>query len=115
MPEFLHQFLLDIQSSEHSFAETLAFIEEHYHYEPQAFNNGPLHNAAGENAGSCKIFGLALLENLSAEQALQAFGEHYRHVQATPNGTDHANIRQLLQTGLEQVSFTQRPLNRPNK
>ncbi len=112
MTETLQEFLAGLASGRHAFADTLAFIERHYAYQPQPFNNGPLHNAAGENQGSCKIIGLALLENLNAEQALLCFGEHYRHVLASPGDNDHANIRQLLKTGLEQVSFGTLPLTR---
>ncbi|MFB1010794.1 MAG: HopJ type III effector protein [Thiopseudomonas sp.] len=112
MPDLLPTFLDSLQSGNHTFADTLAFIDTHYRYQPQAFTNGTLQNAAGENQGSCKILGLALLEGLSAKQALLAFGEHYRHVLATPDGSDHANIRQLLRQGLEAVSFAQLPLQR---
>jgi hypothetical protein len=30
-------------------------IEENYTFSPTAFENGILHNAAGENSGSCKL------------------------------------------------------------
>lgn len=55
-----------LASGEHEFADTLAFVAAHYAYQPQAFRNGELENAAGENEGSCKTLGLALLEGLSA-------------------------------------------------
>ncbi|WP_234362353.1 HopJ type III effector protein [Streptomyces sp. IMTB 1903] len=84
----LNALRASLASGEHQFADTLAFIAEHYAYQPQAFRNGQLENAAGENEGSCKTLGLALLEGLSDEEALQAFGEHYRSVLATPNDTD---------------------------
>lgn len=96
----------------HSFAESLAFIERHYAYQPCAFRNGNQHNAAGENQGSCKILALAVLEGLNTEEALLAFGEHYRTVLATPDGRDHQNIRQLLAHGLAGVEFNQLPLTR---
>lgn len=50
-------------------------------------------NAAGENEGSAKVFGFAKHHGLSQLDTLKLFGEHYAQVQATPNGTDHANIR----------------------
>ena len=112
MTKILQGFLAGLASGQHAFADTLAFIERYYHYQPQPFDNGPLRNNVGENQGSCKILGLALLEGLSCEQALLCFGEHYRHVLATPSGSDHANIRQLMQSGLEQVNFITLPLNR---
>lgn len=101
-----------IRQPEHRFADTLAFIDAHYDYTPCAFDNAGLHNPAGSNQGSCKILALALLEQLSTEEALLAFGEHYAYVLATPDATEHANIRQLLQHGLAAVHFTQLPLSR---
>lgn len=108
----LAEFLQAIQQPEHRFADTLAFIDTHYLYTPQTFTNGELHNPAGSNQGSCKILGLALLEQLSTQEALLAFGEHYTYVLATPNETEHANIRQLLKHGVEAVHFTDLPLCR---
>lgn len=101
-----------LKSGEHVFADTLAFIAAGYDYQPQAFNNGGVENAAGQNEGSCKTLGLALLEGLSDEEALLAFGEHYRSVVATPEGSDHGNIRALIVHGLAGVKFTQQPLTR---
>ncbi|MDF2643305.1 MAG: type effector HopJ1, partial [Pseudomonas sp.] len=91
---------------------TLAFIEEAYDYTPQAFTNGDVQNAAGQNEGSCKTLSMALLEGLTDEEALLAFGEHYRSVQATPEGTDHANIRALIAHGLAGVKFDTLALKR---
>ncbi len=108
----LDDFLSAIRQPGHRFIDTLAFIDAHYQYTPSAFDNGELHNPAGSNQGSCKILGLALLEKLSSQDALLAFGEHYTYVLATPDETEHANIRQLLQHGLAGVHFTQLPLSR---
>lgn len=108
----LAAFLSAIRQAEHCFADTLAFIDAHYHYTPCAFDNAGLHNPAGSNQGSCKILGLALLEQLSTEDALLAFAEHYAQVLATPEQTEHANIRQLLTHGLSTVHFKQLPLSR---
>jgi hypothetical protein len=102
----INSFRASLETGSNLFAETLAFISEHYDYTPQAFRNGTLENAAGQNEGSCKTLGLALLAGLSDEEALQAFGEHYRSVLATPQGTDHGNIRNLMTHGLAGVSFS---------
>lgn len=99
-----------LASGEHLFADTLAFIAAHYNYQPQAFSNGGVENAAGQNEGSCKTLGLALLEGFSDQEALLAFGEHYRSVLATPDGTDHGNIRALIAHGLAGVKFAEPPL-----
>jgi hypothetical protein len=101
-----------LKSGEHMFADTLAFVAERYDYQPQAFSNGPVENAAGQNEGSCKTLGLALLEGLSDDEALLAFGEHYRSVMATPEGSDHGNIRALIAHGLAGVKFSAQPLTR---
>ncbi|WP_137888715.1 HopJ type III effector protein [Pseudomonas sp. 2FE] len=106
----LLDFRASLRSEQHLFAATLAFIAEHYDYQPSAFVNGTLENAVGQNEGSCKTLGLALLEGLSLEETLQAFGEHYRAVLADPDGSDHGNIRALMETGLSGVRFTQPPL-----
>ena len=108
----LNTLRASLKSGEHAFADTLAFIAAGYDYQPQAFTNGGVENAAGQNEGSCKTLGLALLEGLSDEEALLAFGEHYRSVVATPEGSDHANIRALIAHGLAGVKFTQQPLTR---
>ncbi|HEX8595487.1 MAG TPA: HopJ type III effector protein [Pseudomonas sp.] len=108
----LNTLRASLASGEHLFADTLAFIAAGYDYQPQAFSNGAVENAAGQNEGSCKTLGLALLEGLSDEEALLAFGEHYRSVQATPDGSDHGNIRALIAHGLAGVKFTGEPLTR---
>ncbi|SFH07641.1 HopJ type III effector protein [Pseudomonas sp. NFACC45] len=111
MPD-LNTLRASLNSGEHIFADTLAFIANGYDYQPQAFRNGDVDNAAGQNEGSCKTLGLALLEGLSDEEALLAFGEHYRSVLATPEGSDHGNIRALMAHGLAGVKFEAPPLQR---
>jgi hypothetical protein len=108
----LSDFRARLHSEQFIFAETLAFIAEHYDYQPCAFSNGAVDNAAGQNEGSCKTLSLALLEGLSLEETLQCFGEHYRSVLATPDGSDHGNIRALMATGLAGVRFEQPALKR---
>ncbi|MBS7691235.1 HopJ type III effector protein [Pseudomonas lalucatii] len=108
----LTDFRARLRGEQFAFAETLAFIEAHYDYQPSAFRNGAVENAAGQNEGSCKTLGLALLEGLSLEETLLCFGEHYRSVLATPDGSDHGNIRALMDTGLAGVRFEREPLQR---
>lgn len=88
-----------------SFAQSIAVIEQHYHFTPVAFQNGELSNAAGENTGSCKILAFAQLHQLSEAQTLQLFGEYYRQVMESPSGTDHQNIRNFQRNGWAGVSF----------
>jgi hypothetical protein len=108
----LNDFRAKLHSEHFTFADTLAFIAEHYQYQPSVFDNANVHNAAGQNEGSCKTLGLALLEGLSLEETLLCFGEHYRSVLATPDGNDHGNIRALISTGLAGVRFDQPSLQR---
>lgn len=104
--------LVKIQSIDPSitFDAVIAWIDEHYVFTPTAFNNGHLRNALGTNQGSCKLFAFAKLNHLTDAQCLNCFGQFYVDVLNTPKGQDHLNIRQLMQTGLEQVSFNQSPL-----
>lgn len=111
MPE-LNALRASLHTGKHLFADTLAFIDTRYVYTATAFSNGPVHNAAGQNEGSCKTLAMARLEGLSDEEALLAFGEHYRAVKATPEGNDHGNIRALMANGLAGVSFEEQALAR---
>lgn len=106
------QLIARLGSAEHGFADTLAFIAEHYDYQPSAFTNGPVNNSAEQNQGSCKVLAMALDQQLSDEQALQCFAEHYQAVLDAPAGQDHANIRALMQQGLAGVHFAVPPLTR---
>src|SRR5690606_10489756 len=63
-PMTLQDFRARLHGEQFQFAETLAFITEHYAYQPSAFRNGDVENAEGHNEGSCKTLGLALLEGL---------------------------------------------------
>ncbi|WP_264482027.1 HopJ type III effector protein [Pseudomonas aeruginosa] len=76
----LTDFRARLRSEHHLFTDTLAFIAEHYSYTPSAFDNGSVSNPAGQNEGSCKTLGFAILEGLSLEETLLAFGEHYRAI-----------------------------------
>ncbi|MDO5651658.1 MAG: HopJ type III effector protein [Moraxella sp.] len=82
-----------------NFQDVLSFIHDHYHYTPVAFDNGELHNAAGENEGSAKIFAFAKLHGLNQIDTLALFAEHYQAVLANPEGNDHANIRNFMHYG----------------
>ena len=91
------------------FADVIACIDAHYHYTPQTFSNGIgkdcVTSTAGTNAGSCKIFAFGLLQALSEAQTLACFGEYYREVLATPDDSDHANIRTFMRHGWEGIHF----------
>lgn len=107
--------VLQHQPQQLSFADALAVIDAHYDFTPTAFSNGELNNAAGENNGSCKIFAFGLLHQLSAEQALGCFGEHYRGVLADPSGLGHQNIRHFIKHGWAGIQFQAQPLSPKSK
>lgn len=93
------------------FADVLAAIAAHYDYQPCAFRNGAVNNAAGQNEGSCKVLAFARLHGLSVAQTLALFGEHYQAVLADPSGSQHANIRAFQQQGWAGVEFEGEPLS----
>jgi len=89
-----------------AFRDVIALIDSAYEFTPCAFSNGPVANAAGTNEGSCKILAFAKLQQLEQAQTLALFGHYYRDdVLAHPDGVDHANIRQFMQTGWAGVRF----------
>ena len=98
--------LLKSDLTEVQFAQTLATIEENYHYTPTTFKNGDTQNKAGTNEGSCKIFAFAKLNNFTQDQTLHCFGDYYRvDVLQNADGDDHANIRNFLQYGWDGIKF----------
>ncbi|MFL0797869.1 MAG: HopJ type III effector protein [Cellvibrionaceae bacterium] len=89
-----------------SFQQVIDTITETYSYEATAFTNGTVENAAGTNEGSCKIFAFAKLNSLTPEQTLHCFGDYYRvDVLQNPEGNDHGNIRNFMETGWGGVKF----------
>lgn len=105
-------FLTSLDSGEHAFASTLAFIDQWYDATPTAFQNGSINNSANENQGSAKVLGLAFDLKLSQDQVLLCFGEHYRDVLATPDVQNHFNLRRLIKDGLVDIKFETFPLQR---
>ena len=92
------------------FNDVINFIDDFYRYAPVSFTNGKLHNHAGENEGSAKVFGFAKLHHLNQLDTLRLFGEHYDAVLASPNGTDHQNIRNFLHWGWQGFLMEKNPL-----
>lgn len=99
------QLLEQLQQGQAQFSDVLAFIDAGYTHTPTAFKNGQQHNATTENQGSAKVFSFAKLQGLDAAQTLSLFAEHYQAVLATPEGTDHQNIRQFMQNGWDGIEF----------
>ncbi|MEN8275113.1 HopJ type III effector protein [Acinetobacter seifertii] len=99
------ELLAQLQAGTAKFSDVLAHIEARYQHTPTAFQNGAQHNDATENQGSAKVFSFAKLQGLDQAQTLSLFAEHYASVLATPEGTDHQNIRQFMQNGWNGVKF----------
>lgn len=109
----LEQFLNNLASAPNSieFADTMAVIDAHYSAKDTAFDNDGLHNAAGQNMGSCKLFAFAQLQQLTEPATLACFGHYYReHVLGNPHGDDHQNIRNFMRTGWAGIRFSAQPL-----
>ncbi|MBP7172870.1 MAG: HopJ type III effector protein [Cloacibacterium sp.] len=88
------------------FTEVIAYIDEHYDFTPTKFSNGNTVNEVNQNNGSCKIFSFAKKLNLTVEQTLHLFGDFYRKdVLQNPEGEDHQNIRNFMQSGWSGIYF----------
>lgn len=102
--------LSSLEAGHASFDDTLALIDRYFEYQPASFRNGHLNNAAGENAGSCRVFALGRHCNLSEGDTLKLFAQHYQQVLGDPAGDSHANIRQFISTGWSGITFESEPL-----
>jgi hypothetical protein len=88
------------------FTETMAVIDSNYKFSPTMFKNGEAVNKVGTNNGSCKLFAFAQLQELDQAQTLACFGDYYRlDVLENPRAKDHANIRNFIVHGWEEVEF----------
>lgn len=110
MPNELNDFLARLRAGNTDFEDTIAFINAHYDYTPTAFDNGSdegrVHNAAGQNEGSCRIFAFARLNHLPEADTLACFGRFYRKdVLENPDGHDHGNIRNFMRHGWSGITF----------
>src|SRR5690554_3976733 len=102
--------LASLQAGHADFEDTLALIDQHFEFQPTGFDNGPVRNDAGENAGSCWVFGLGQYCNLNEADTLSLFAQHYQQVLGDPAGDSHANIRQFVSTGWSGIRFDGQPL-----
>lgn len=101
-------FLQELQENPKSikFQDTIQVIEANCDFTPTAFKNGNQYNNVGENSGSCKIFAFGKLNSLSKEATLACFGAYYfEDVLQNPEGTNHQNIRNFIQTGWDGIQF----------
>jgi hypothetical protein len=105
MIEQLKDLLSPSKPTSLTFNEVITFIETHYEHHPTAFKNGEAYNEAIQNQGSAKVFAFAQLSQLSEEDTLYLFAEHYRSVLEHPDAVDHQNIRQFMIHGWSGVKF----------
>lgn len=97
---------LSTQPETLDFSDFLALIDSEYDFQPTAFSNGDIENAAHQNQGSCKVFAFALLHGLNEAQTLALFGKFYREeVLLQPLAENHANIRQFIKHGFAGLRF----------
>lgn len=104
----LEKFIEQLNTAPESvqFQDTIALIDSRYEFTPTAFRNGDVHNEAGQNSGSCKIFAFAALHSLPVSQTLACFGGFYRDdVLRHPDADNHQNIRNFMRTGWEGIAF----------
>lgn len=89
------------------FKTTMEVIDNNYDFTPTAFTNGNTENAANTNNGSCKLFAFAQLNNMSQQATLNLFGDFYtKDVLQNPDGDDHQNIRNFMQSGFAGLDFS---------
>ncbi|MFT3747910.1 MAG: HopJ type III effector protein [Agriterribacter sp.] len=97
--------LAELAAGRIKFADVLAIIDEQYTHKPAAFKNGTQYNNATENQGSARVLYFAYLHELSKEETLSLFAEHYQDVLDNPGATNHQNIRQFIKNGWSRVEF----------
>lgn len=97
--------LQQLKNGDTKFVDVLAYIEARYTHTATAFQNGTQHNTAEQNQGSAKVLSFAQLHQLSQADTLALFAEHYASVLASPEATDHQNIRQFMQNGWAGIQF----------
>lgn len=105
MNHSIETLLKNLNDTYLNFAEVIATIDTFYEYKPSAFRNGAILNEAGQNQGSAKVFSFAQLHQLTEQDTLLLFAEHYQTVLAHPEGDDHQNIRQFMQNGWQGIAF----------
>ncbi|WP_373017160.1 HopJ type III effector protein [Thiomicrorhabdus sp.] len=89
-----------------AFETVMQTIDAEYEFTPTRFTNGGVVSEANTNNGSCKIFAFAKLNGLSEQATLNAFGDYYTvDVLQHPEGQDHQNIRNFMQTGWNGIEF----------
>lgn len=97
--------LYGISTGKLRFSDVITHIDHYYNYIPIRFSNGDLVNEVGMNEGSAKVFSFAKLNGLNQLDTLALFCEHYIAVLTTPEGSDHANIRNFMYYGWQGIGL----------
>ncbi len=105
MTESTKDLLAGLKENKTAFTTVIATIDSLYNHTPTAFKNGEAYNEESQNQGSAKVFSFAKINNLSKEDTLLLFAEHYQSVLNTPEASDHQNIRQFMQNGWYGIKF----------
>ena len=105
MEQHLPALIAALKENTFTFTDVIKFIDTYYQHQPAAFKNGDIYNEATQNQGSARVFAFAQLNNLSKENTLYLFAEHYQSVLAAPDATDHQNIRQFIAHGWPGIVF----------
>lgn len=105
MKDQLDTLIKNLKDKSITFKEVLEFIDSQYQHQPTAFKNGDAYNEATQNQGSARVFAFAQINNLSKEDTLYLFAEHYQAVLVHPDATDHQNIRQFMAHGWPGIIF----------
>mmetsp|Transcript_35112 Transcript_35112/g.74087 ORF Transcript_35112/g.74087 Transcript_35112/m.74087 type:complete len:213 (-) Transcript_35112:147-785(-) len=96
---------LEMSGDDLKFEEFIELCDEQYEHGLIEFKNGDVVNMPGENDGSAKVLSYAALADFDKEMTLKLWGQYYRDVVATPDGTDHQNIRNFMKYGWDGVDF----------
>ena len=107
--------LRSAQTGDCKFSDFIAMLDSCYTAKPISFKNGDLMNNLGENAATAKLLSFAALADLSDDETVLLWCEHYRSVAETPQDTDHQNIRNFMKYGMagvdmEEVCLTRKKL-----
>jgi len=82
-------------------------IDSSYAVKVKKFKNGALQNSEKENQATGKVLSFAKLTNLSEEDTLRLWAEHFVDTAKDPTGTTHQNIREFMKNGWKGVEFEQ--------
>ena len=83
--------------------DAIDVIDKSFNYFEVPFKCGETNNPANVNVKSAKIFSFAILTKMDKEATLRLFGSIVDEL--TPNGTDHANIRNFMKYGWDGIEF----------